>query len=169
MPGKRRPARRTSKPRLQKPERRLGELGIELPAPPPPGGLYTPVVRVGRLAFISGHVSRSADGTIASGVVGREIGNEAAAELARGATLGLLATLRREAEALSQLRRIVKVLGMVRAVENFGDHAKVMNGSSQVLMEIFGDDMGRPARSAVGMGSLPGGAALEIEMIVELR
>ncbi|HEY7139763.1 MAG TPA: RidA family protein [Methylomirabilota bacterium] len=148
-------------------EARLKALGIELPAAPRPLGSYVTVARSGNLLFLSGHGPLE-DGRVAyQGRVGRDLTIEQGQKAARLTGLNLLATARDALGSLDRVRRVVKVLGMVQCADDFTDHPKVINGFSDLMVEVFGD-MGRHARSAVGMGSLPFGIAVEIEMIVEV-
>ncbi len=148
-------------------EERLRELGIELPEPPPPVGNYIGAVTVGNLVFLSGHGPRSASGEYSSGKVGGELTPEQGQEEARQVGLDMLATLRAEIGDLERVRRVVKVLGMVNAAPDFRSHPKVIDGFSDLMVEVFGEK-GRGARSAVGMGSLPFQIPVEVEMIVEI-
>ena len=148
-------------------EGRLRELGIELPEPPPPAGNYIGAVTVGNLVFLSGHGPRSASGEYSSGKVGGELTPEQGQEEARQVGLNMLATLRAEIGDLDRVRRVVKVLGMVNAAPDFRNHPKVIDGFSDLMVEVFGEK-GRGARSAVGMGSLPFQIPVEVEMIVEI-
>ena len=148
-------------------EERLRELGIELPEPPPPVGNYIGAVTVGNLVFLSGHGPRSASGEYSSGKIGGELTPEQGQEEARQVGLNMLATLRAEIGDLDRVRRVVKVLGMVNAAPDFRNHPKVIDGFSDLMVEVFGEK-GRGARSAVGMGSLPFQIPVEVEMIVEI-
>ncbi len=148
-------------------EGRLRELGIELPEPPPPAGNYIGAVTVGNLVFLSGHGPRSASGEYSSGKIGGELTPEQGQEEARQVGLNMLATLRAEIGDLDRVRRVVKVLGMVNAAPDFRNHPKVIDGFSDLMVEVFGEK-GRGARSAVGMGSLPFQIPVEVEMIVEI-
>ena len=148
-------------------EERLRELGIELPEPPPPVGNYIGAVTVGNLVFLSGHGPRSASGEYSSGKVGGELTPEQGQEEARQVGLNMLATLRAEIGNLDRVRRVVKTLGMVNAAPDFRNHPKVIDGFSDLMVEVFGEK-GRGARSAVGMGSLPFQIPVEVEMIVEI-
>ncbi len=148
-------------------EAKLKELGIDLPTPPAPVGNYVGAVRVGNLVYLSGHGPRQAAGSPISGKVGDGMSIEEAQAAARQVALNALATLRAEIGSLDQVKRIVKVLGMVNATPDFTEHPKVIDGFSTLLMQVFGD-AGRHARSAVGMGSLPFQIPVEVEMIVEL-
>ncbi|MFN5050377.1 MAG: RidA family protein [Planctomyces sp.] len=149
-------------------EARLVELGITLPAPPPPGGVYTPVVIVDRLAYVSGQVPYGPDGKLVTGRVGSELTEEQGAAAARVVALTMLATIRASLGSLDRVKRIVKVLGMVNSTADFQRHPAVMNGFSNTMVEIFGD-AGKAARSAVGMGSLPYNVPVEVEAILELH
>lgn len=148
-------------------EAHLNEHGISLPEPPPPVGNYIGAVTVGNLVFLSGHGPRKPDDTFITGKVGRDLNLEEAQAAARLVGLNSLATLKAEIGSLERVKRVVKVLGMVNAVPEFEDHPKVINGFTDLMVEVFGDP-GRSARSAVGMGSLPFQIAVEVEMIVEL-
>ena len=148
-------------------EERSRELGIELPEPPPPVGNYIGAVTVGNLVFLSGHGPRSASGEYSSGKIGGELTPEQGQEEARQVGLNMLATLRAEIGDLDRVRRVVKVLGMVNAAPDFRNHPKVIDGFSDLMVEVFGEK-GRGARSAVGMGSLPFQIPVEVEMIVEI-
>ena len=148
-------------------EARLTELGIDLPKAPRPMASYVTAARSGSLVFTAGHGPVRPDGTVVTGKVGADLDVDAGREAARLTALGLLSTLRAELGSLDRVARIVKVLGMVNCPPDFGHHPEVINGCSDLLVEIFGD-AGRHARSAVGMGSLPRGMAVEIELVVEV-
>ena len=151
------------------PEQRLAELRVELPPAPKPVAVYKPLVVVGNMAYVSGHGPLRADKTLITGVVGRDLDLDAGKAAARQVGLAILATLRSELGSLDRVRRLVKVLGMVNTAPDFYDHPKVINGCSELFAEIWGPDDGVGARSAVGMGPLPGNIAVEIEAIFELR
>lgn len=148
-------------------EQRLQELNLALPDPAPAQGLYEDAVHDGDLVYLSGKGPRRADGTRRSGKVGGDVGLEEAIEDARTVGLNLLAALRREIGTLDRVERVVKIFGMVNAAPDFGDHPKVIDGCSRLMIDVFGEK-GRHARSAVGMGSLPGNMTVEIEMIVRV-
>jgi enamine deaminase RidA (YjgF/YER057c/UK114 family) len=132
-------------------------------------GNYIPAVRVGNLLFLSGHGPiRVADQPLTRGKVGRDMSTEEAYKVAREVGINLLGSARATLGSLDKVKRVVKVLGMVNAVESFGEQPKVINGFSDLMVEVFGEN-GRHARSAVGMGSLPAGIPVEIEMILELN
>ena len=149
-------------------ERRLEELGIELPPVPKPAGNYVHAVRTGNLLFLAGKGPWNPNGTVPTGKVGREVTVEEAYRHARSVGLVLLAVLKQELGDLDRVKRIVKVLGMVNADPDFGQHPEVINGCSDLFVDVFGE-RGRHARSAVGMGSLPRGITVEIEAIVEVE
>jgi enamine deaminase RidA (YjgF/YER057c/UK114 family) len=149
-------------------ESRLKELGITLPAPSKPVGNYVPGVRVGSLLFLSGHGPVRDGAPFYRGKVGRDLTTAEAYKVAREVGIGLLGSARHVLGSLDKVKRIVKVLGMVNAVEDFGEQPKVMNGFSDLMVEVFGEN-GRHARSAVGMGSLPLNIPVEIEMILEVE
>jgi enamine deaminase RidA (YjgF/YER057c/UK114 family) len=147
---------------------RIEDLGLVLPTPPEPIASYVTFTRTGNVAYTSGHGPLRPDGTWIVGRVGADMNLEEAAEAARVTGLGLLATLRNHLGSLDLVSRIVKLLGMINCTRDFVDHPSVMNGCSDLLAEVFGDD-GRHARSAVGVASLPMGIPVEIEVIVETR
>jgi enamine deaminase RidA (YjgF/YER057c/UK114 family) len=147
-----------------KPEQKLKQLGIALPALTPPVANYVNAVRTGNLLFCAG---KGPGGNVA-GKLGREFTVEQGYQHARSVGLALLAVIRDELGSLDKVKRVVKVLGMVNAVPDFTDQPKVINGFSDLFVEVFGE-AGRHARSAVGMGSLPMGIPVEIECIVEVE
>lgn len=148
---------------------RVKELGLELPPPPKPAGVYKPVVIVGNMAYVSGHGPLKADGTLMTGRVGADVDQKFGYDAARQTGLAILATLQRDLGSLDRVKRAIKTLGMVNAAPDFQQHPAVINGFSELMAEVFGPDHGVGARSAVGMGSLPGNIAVEIEVIFELN
>ena len=150
-------------------EARIKEIGLALPPPPKPGGNYVPGVRVGNLLFLSGHGPGRVDGVpSARGKVGRDLSIEDGYTVAREVGINLLGTAKALLGSLDKVKRVVKVLGMVNSAEGFGDQPKVINGFSDLMVEVFGEN-GRHARSAVGMAELPSGIPVEIEMILEVE
>ena len=151
-------------------EVRLKHLGIVLPPPvtAPPIGNYVAAVRSGNLLFLSGKGPKHPDGSTIVGKVGVDFSVEEAYQHARNVGLAHLATLHAELGSLDNVRRIIKLLGMVNAAPDFTRHPEVINGCSDLLVQVFGDK-GRHARSAVGMGSLPNGMSVEIEAIIEVE
>src|SRR4051812_42680465 len=150
------------------PEQRLTELQLTLPPAPKPMGVYKPLLIVDRLAYVSGHGPLLDENTLITGVVGRDLPLEQGYAAARQTGLAILATLRDHLGNLDRVKRVVKLLGMVNSAPDFYEHPKVINGCSELFVEIFGEADGIGARSAVGMGPLPGNIAVEIEAIFEL-
>lgn len=148
-------------------EARLKALGIELPTPPRSMGTYATAAQSGNLLFLSGHGPVKDGRVVHQGKVGRDLTIEQGQEAARLTGLNLLATARDALGTLDRVRRVVKVLGMVQCGDDFTEHPRVINGFSDLMVEVFGD-AGRHARSAVGMGSLPFGIAVEVEMVLEV-
>jgi enamine deaminase RidA (YjgF/YER057c/UK114 family) len=149
-------------------EKKLKELGIELAPVTPPVANYVNAVRAGNLLFLAGKGPSTVDGMKPQGKVGREFTVEQGYKFARSTGLALLAVMRAELGSLDKVKRVVKVLGMVNGVPEFDKQPQVINGCSDLFVEVFGDK-GRHARSAVGMGSLPNGIPVEIEAIVEVE
>lgn len=149
-------------------EERLKELGIELPEATTPMGSYVNAVRAGNLLFMAGKGPGHPGKPLPVGKVGRDFSLEQANRLARDVGLSILSALKAELGDLDRVKRFVKVLGMVNATSEYGSHPEVINGCSDLFVEVFGEK-GRHARSAVGMGSLPRGIPVEIEVIVELE
>jgi len=150
------------------PEARLAGLNVTLPPAPKPVAVYRPVVVVGQLAYVSGHGPLRVDKSLITGVVGRDLNLEEGKQAARQVGLAILATLREHFGSLDKVGRLIKVLGMVNSAPDFYDHPKVINGCSELFAEVWGEERGIGARSAVGMGPLPGNIAVEIEAIFEL-
>jgi enamine deaminase RidA (YjgF/YER057c/UK114 family) len=149
-------------------EERLAARGLTLPEPPRPLANYVEAVRSGNLLFLAGHGPAGPDGKLMTGKVGVDLDVEAGRRAAQVTALALLATLKHELGDLDRVRRIVKVLGMVNCRPDFEQQPEVINGCSDLLVEAFGPEVGKHARSAVGMGSLPRNIPVEIEMIVEV-
>jgi len=149
------------------PEARLKELNITLPTPPEPVANYVNGVRTGNLIFLAGKGPRYADGTEITGKLGQDVSIEQGYEGARLTAINQLAVLKAMLGDLSKVKRIVKVLGMVNSDPDFIEQPKVINGFSDLMVEVFGE-RGKHARAAVGMASLPRGQAVEIELVVEV-
>ena len=148
-------------------ETRLAELGLSLPDAPAPAANYVPWVITGNQVFVSGQVSMNQGGLI-RGKLGADLSTEQGADAARNCALALLAQLRAAVDGdLSRLKRVVKLVGFVNCTQDFTDQPKVINGASDLMVELLGD-VGRHARSAVGAPSLPLGVAVEIEAIFEI-
>ena len=149
-------------------EARLHELRLELPPAPKPLAVYKPLVVVGNVAYVSGHGPVRTDGSLIVGRVGETMDLDGGRAAARQVGLAILSTLRSELGSLDRVSRVIKLLGMVNCTPGFQDHPKVINGCSELFADVFGRERGIGARSAVGMGSLPGQIAVEIEAIFEL-
>lgn len=151
-------------------EARIAELGLELPPPATPMGSYVPARRLGNALFLSGHgPPLDANGKRPLGKVGRDLTLDEGYQAARSVGLNLLATLKSEIGSLDNVKQIVKLLGMVNCAPGFDQTPQVINGCSDLLVEVFGPEIGSHARSAVGMAELPANIPVSIEMIVELR
>lgn len=149
-------------------ESRIAELKLILPPAPKPVATYVPCVQVRELVYVSGHGPLRPDKTMVTGRVGDEITEEQGKEAARVVGLAILASLKNYLGSLDRVVRLVKVLGMVNAAPDFKNHPQVINGFSDLMVEVFGEP-GKGARSAVGMGSLPGNISVEVEAIFEVR
>ncbi|HNP21133.1 MAG TPA: RidA family protein [Panacibacter sp.] len=150
------------------PEARIKELGIQLITPRPPVANYLKAVQVGNMVYLSGHGPDKPDGSLVTGKVGKDVTVDQAIDAARLTGISLLSTLKAQIGDLNKVKRIVRVFGMVNAVDTFTQHPKVINGCSDLMVQVFGEN-GKHARCAVGMGSLPMNISVEIEMIVELK
>jgi len=150
------------------PESRLTELGLELPTPPKPMGVYKPVLIIGNMLYVSGQGPLKPDGTLIKGKVGKDLTMEEGKLAARQVGLAMLSTIKANIGDLNKIRRIVKTLGMVNSTPEFEQHPAVINGFSELMADLFGDDYGVGVRSAVGM-ILPGNIAVEIEAMFELN
>lgn len=148
---------------------RLRALGIELPSAPPPVANFVTYVREGNLLFLSGQGPMQADGFEHHGRVGEDVTAEQAYAHARITGLNLLAVMQEALGSLDKVRRVVKLLGMVNAAPHFTQHPQVINGCSDLFLEVFGEEKGRHARSAVGMGSLPNQITVEIEAVIAIE
>lgn len=149
------------------PEARLKELNITLPEPPQPVANYVNGVRTGNLIFLAGKGPKRADGTELTGKLGQDVSIEEGYEGARLTAINQMAVLKAMLGDLKKVKRIVKVLGMVNSDPEFTDQPKVINGFSDLMVDVFGE-RGKHARAAVGMASLPRGQAVEIELVVEV-
>jgi len=149
-------------------EAKLNELGIELPVAPKPMGVYKPIVVVGGIAYLSGHGPLQHNKKLITGRLGLDMDVEAGYEAARITGMGMLATLQTALGSLDKVRRVIKVLGLVRCTDTFDQQPAVINGCSELFRDVFGDDAGVAARSAIGTNALPGSIAVEIEGIFEV-
>ena len=153
-----------------KPERRIQELHLTLPAPAKPMAKYKMTVLVGNMLYVSGHgPAKIDDKTPMAGKVGSDLTLEQGQESAKAVGLNILATVRNALGSLDKVKRLVKTLGMVNCTADFKDQPKVVNGFSELMAEVFGEENGVGVRSAVGMGSLPGNIPVEIECQFEVN
>jgi enamine deaminase RidA (YjgF/YER057c/UK114 family) len=150
------------------PERRLQELHLTLPPAPKPVAKYKTAVQAGNMLYVSGHGPLKPDGKMITGRVGADLTPEQGKEAARAVGLAILATVRNTLGSLDKVKRLIKTLGMVNCTADFKDQPLVINGFSELMADVFGEDAGVGARSAVGMGSLPSNIAVEVECIFEV-
>ncbi len=150
-------------------EQKLSELNLTLPVLPPSKGIYKKCVAVGNLLYVSGHVSVKTDGSAITGKLGKELSDEEGKMAARQCGLAILSSLKEQLGNLDKIARVIKILGMVNCVPEYENHPLVVNGCSELYVHIWGEENGKGARSAVGMGSLPGNVAVEVEAIFELK
>ncbi len=151
------------------PDQQFEKLGLTLPPPPKPIGVYKPFLIDGNHVYLSGHGTIKTDGSLIIGKVGVDLTVDEAKFAARQVGLAMLSTLRANLGSFNKIKRVIKVLGMVNAVPDFGRHPYVINGCSELFAEIWGSDNGVGVRSAVGMGSLPDNIPVEIEAMFELN
>ena len=149
-------------------EQRVKELGLDLPPPPRSAGNYVAGAQTGNLLFLSGCGPQRADGSCVRGKLGSDLDVTQGYDAARIAGLAMLSRIRQVTGSLDRVGRIVKALGMINAAPDFTQQPKVIDGFSDLMVEVFGDS-GRGARAAVGLATLSGGMAVEIEMVVELK
>lgn len=149
-------------------EQKLETLGLALPSLPPSKGIYKKCVTDGHLVYVSGHVSVRTDGSFITGKLGQDLDEEQGQVAARQCALGILASLQEHLGDLGRIKRVIKLLGMVNATADYEKHPIVINGCSALFAELWGE-AGIGVRSAVGMGSLPGNVAVEIEGIFEIQ
>ncbi|MEM7474038.1 MAG: RidA family protein [Planctomycetota bacterium] len=149
-------------------EENFAKLGLELPPAPKPMGLYKPAVIVGSMLYLSGHGPLKSDKTLIEGRLGADLSVEQGAEAAQQTGLAMLATIKATLGSLDRVKRVVKLLGLVQSTNDFGEQPKVINGCSQLFSDVWGEENGISARSAIGTNALPGGIATEIEGIFEI-
>jgi len=155
---------------MSKPEARLRELHLTLPPAPKPLAKYKTALLVGNMLYGSGHgPAKITDKTPMQGKVGSELSTEQGKECARAVGLNILSTVRTTLGSLDKVKRLVKTLGMVNCTADYKDQPQVLNGFSELMAEVFGEEAGVGARSAVGMGSLPGNIPVEIECQFEVE
>ena len=153
---------------LSNPEKRIQELHLTLPPAPKPVAVYKTAVKHGDLLFVSGHGPLKADKSMITGRLGKDMNLDQGKEAARQVGLAILATVRDVLGSLDKVKRLLKTYGMVNCTDDFLDQPKVINGFSELMKDVFGEDAGVGTRSAVGHNSLPGNIAVEIECIFEV-
>ena len=151
-----------------KPETRVQELHLTLPPAPKPVAKYKPTVRVGNMLYVSGHGPLKPDKTLMVGKVGKDVDLEGGKAAARQVGLAILATLKNSIGSLDKVTRLVKTLGWVNCTDDYKDQPQVMNGFSELMADVFGEDAGVGARSAIGTNSLPGNISVEVECMFEV-
>lgn len=154
---------------LSKIEKKLAEMGLSLPTLPSSKGIYKSCLTVGKLVYVSGHVSINTDGSYITGKLGKDLDEEQGKFAAQQCGLAILVSLKNHLGSLDKLKGVVKLLGMVNATPEYEKHPIVINGCSELYVALWGDDKGKGVRSAVGMGSLPLNVAVEIEGIFEIE
>ena len=154
---------------MASPEKRVQELHLTLPPAPKAIAVYKTAVKVGNMLYVSGHGPLKADKTMILGCVGKDLTLDQGKDAARQVGLAILATVRDALGSLDKVKRIVKTLGWVNCTTEFTDQPKVINGFSELMKDVFGDDAGVGARSAVSAHTLPGGIAVEVECIFEVE
>ena len=150
-------------------EEKLKELGLELPILPTSKGVYKRCLIDGKNIYVSGHISVNTDGSSITGKLGKDLTEEQGKAAARQCGLAILSSLKLELGDLQKIRRVMKLLGMVNATADYEKHPIVINGCSELFVALWGEDNGKGVRSAVGMGSLPGNVAVEIEAMFEIH
>lgn len=150
-------------------EEKLMALGYTLPTLPQSKGLYKRCVQTGNLLFVSGHISVHTDGSPITGKLGNDCNDEQGIAAARQCGLAILAAVKEQLGSLDKIDQVVKLLGMVNSTPEYTNHPVIINGCSELFRDVFGEAKGIGARSAVGMGSLPGNVAVEIEAIFALK
>ena len=149
-------------------EEKISELGYELPTLPASKGIYKRCLIDGKNVYVSGHISVNTDGSSITGKLGKDLSEEQGKVAARQCGLAILSSLKAELGDLQKIKRVMKVFGMVNATPDYEKHPIVINGCSELFVELWGEDNGKGVRSAVGMGSLPGNVAVEVEAMFEI-
>jgi len=150
-------------------EEKLAQLGYTLPTLPTSKGIYKRCLIDGHHLYVSGHISVNSDGSSITGKLGKDLSEEQGIVAARQCGLAMLASIKAELVDLQKIKRVMKVLGMVNATPEYEKHPIVINGCSELFVELWGEDNGKGVRSAVGMGSLPNNVAVEIEAMFEIQ
>jgi enamine deaminase RidA (YjgF/YER057c/UK114 family) len=150
-------------------EQKLASLGLSLPVLPGSKGIYKSCLQVGNLLYVSGHVSLNTDGSYITGKLGKDLNEDQGKIAARQAGLAMLTSVKKQIGDLDKVKRVIKLLGMVNGTPDYEKQPVVINGCSELFVQLWGEDNGIGVRSAVGMGSLPGNVAVEIEGIFEVE
>ena len=150
-------------------EKKLADMGLQLPILPTSKGIYKRCLKVDRLLYVSGHISVNSDGSPITGKLGQGLNEEQGKAAARQCGLAILTSLKDHLGSLDKVKRVVKLLGMVNCSPDYEKHPVVVNGCSELYAELWGNENGIGVRSAIGMGSLPGNVAVEIEAIFEIH
>lgn len=150
-------------------EEKLSALHLELPFAPPSKGIYKKGVVVGTMLYVSGHVSIRNDGSFITGKLGKDLSDEEGIVAARQCGLAILGSIKEVVGSLDKIKRVIKILGMVNSTPDYEKHPIIINGCSELFVQLLGDENGKGARSAIGMASLPGNVAVEVEAIFELQ
>ena len=149
-------------------EAKLQQLGLALPTLPGSKGVYKSCLQIDSLLYVSGHISVNNDGSYITGKLGQDISDQDGRIAARQAGLAMLASIKKHLGSLDRIKRVVKLLGMVNAVPEYEKHPVIINGCSELFVQLWGEENGKGVRSAVGMGSLPNNVSVEIEGIFEI-
>jgi enamine deaminase RidA (YjgF/YER057c/UK114 family) len=150
-------------------EQKLAELNLSLPSIPPSKGIYKRCLIADNLLYVSGHVSINQDGSSIKGKLGKDLSDEEGKRAARQCGLAILASVKDHFGNFDSIKRVIKVFGMVNSTPDYENHPLIINGCSELFVQLWGEENGKGVRSAVGMGSLPGNVAVEIEAIFELK
>ena len=150
-------------------EEKLSSLCLSLPVLPTSKGIYKRCLEVDKLLYVSGHISVNNDGSYLRGKLGKDMSEEEGKMAARQSALAIISSVKEHLGDLDKIKRVIKIFGMVNSNSDFEKHALVINGCSELFVQLWGDENGKGVRSAVGMNSLPFGVAVEIEAIFELQ
>lgn len=154
---------------METPEINFSKLGLQLPPPPKPLGVYKPCLIDGKYLYLSGHGTLQSDGTLIIGRIGEDMDQEYGKLAARQVGLAMLSTIKANLGSLNRVKKVIKVLGMVNCISTFEKHPYIINGASELFAQVWGEENGIGVRSAVGMGSLPDNIPVEIEALFELH
>jgi enamine deaminase RidA (YjgF/YER057c/UK114 family) len=150
-------------------EQKLATLGLSLPVLPVSKGIYKRCLADGNKLYISGHISVNADGSSITGKLGKDLDEEQGKHAARQCGLAILSAIKEHSGSLDKVKRVIRILGIVNAIPEYEKHPVVINGCSELFVQLWGEDNGKGVRSAIGAGSLPGNVSVEIEAIFEME